>query len=45
MLTEIPGIAIKNEPNHITNDHLLVVKRYFEKIEEAYRRDNVAATC
>ncbi|KAG4418939.1 hypothetical protein IFR04_007886 [Cadophora malorum] len=37
--------TIKNEPIHITNDHLLVVKQYFEKIEQAYRRDNVAANC
>jgi len=45
MLTNCPGLAIKNEPIHITNDHLLVVKQYFEKIEQAYRRDNVAANC
>ncbi|PVH87097.1 hypothetical protein DL98DRAFT_509979 [Cadophora sp. DSE1049] len=37
--------TIKNEPLEITSVHLDVVKKYFQKIETAYRRDDVAANC
>ena len=36
-------LEMKRNPLHIVNDHMLFIKKKFEQVEAAYRRDNVAA--